>query len=77
MEAKERRPRETSAQLPLQDAVESARTERPDAQASRPAFVERALQLGRRDPVTEAPGEEDADVLLDKSPQRKPERVRR
>ena len=77
VEAKERRPREASAELRLQDAVESARAERADAQVGRSALVERTLQLRRRDAVTEPAGEEDADVVLGQSPQRKGERARR
>jgi len=78
VEAKECRPRETSAQLPLQDPVKGARAERSDAQARGPALVECTLQLGgRRDAVAEPAGEEDADVPFGASPQRKRESVRR
>ena len=77
VEAKERRPREASAELPLQDSVESACAERADAHAGGAALVERALQLGNCDALAEPASEEDADVLLGQPPQRKGESARR
>ena len=77
VKTKERRPRDASAELPLQDSMQGACTEGPDAQSTRPGLAECTVQFGDRDPVTEPAGEENADVLLGQSPQRKCDRARR
>ena len=77
VQAEQCRPREHPAQPSLQDPVQRAETERANVQTLDAAAVDDKLELGHRDAVPEPAGEEDADVLVLQSPQRKRKSARR